>query len=247
MSGKVAAVDRRHVVRRQRFQGQGVVPVIEVALVPLKAPHRPEGVRGALEKLARGNVTKVIRSEIRQQRKPYVGGRGAVRDDGDRMLLVIVRRQPVVFLGDKGLEECPRPAREPLEENDLLRAQPGRPRLEWPAEPPGDGGSGEPQAQHRRSDGQRGGLRPCKVNRDARGDGRRNPHRSPGAYQIAETTGIRIASALALDFARRTPLQQPAPREQQAHPGTRYGAGAEPGFEREAGQRKGRLCELAAG
>jgi hypothetical protein len=45
-----------------------------------------------------------------------------MRDDGDRLLLVVVGRQPVILRTDEGLEECPGLAGRGAQESDLIRA-----------------------------------------------------------------------------------------------------------------------------
>jgi hypothetical protein len=119
--GQVAAVHGRNVARRQRLERARVVPVEEVPLVALHRAHRREGIGGALDQLARRDVAEVVRREVRQQRKSHVGGRRAMRDGRDRMLLPVVRGKPVVLGADEGVEEGPRPPCEPAQVQRLRR------------------------------------------------------------------------------------------------------------------------------
>ena len=96
MAGEVPAVHRRNVARRQRLQGLGVVPVVEMPAVPLQASHRGERIGAALDERARRDVAEVVGGQIRQQRQADVGRRSAVGDRRDAILLVVVRGQPVV-------------------------------------------------------------------------------------------------------------------------------------------------------
>ena len=113
VAGEVAAVDRRDVERRQRLERSRVVPVVEVARggAPGSASCRARS-RCARSAAPAVMIAEVVRRQVRQQREAHVGRRGAVRDDRDRMLLVVVRRQPVVLRADEGLEERPGLARE---------------------------------------------------------------------------------------------------------------------------------------
>ncbi len=107
MACKVPAVHRRNVGRLQRFQRLRIVPVVEVASVPLQGLHRAECIRRALDELPGRNVAEVVSGQIREQRKPHVGRRRAMPDHGNGMLLIVIRRQPMIFRTDERLEERP--------------------------------------------------------------------------------------------------------------------------------------------
>ena len=76
MAGKVAAVHAGNVERQQGFEGSGIIPIEEVAVVSIEAPHGIEGVLRAPQELANRQVAKVARGQIGQQRQPHVRGRG---------------------------------------------------------------------------------------------------------------------------------------------------------------------------
>ena len=141
MAREVSAVHRRNVERWQRLQRLRVVPVVEVTLVPFQGCHRVECIRRALDELSGRNVAEVVRGQIREQRKPHVGRGRAMRNHGNRMLLIVIRWQPVIFRTDEGLEERPGLARNLLQKNDLVGRQPCFTAGERPADPPGDGGA----------------------------------------------------------------------------------------------------------
>ena len=60
MTGQVAAVHRGDVPRLERRERPGVVPVVEVAAVPLHRRHRLERARGAVDEPARRDVAEVV-------------------------------------------------------------------------------------------------------------------------------------------------------------------------------------------
>ena len=107
MAREVPAVHRRDIGRQQRFQRLRVVPVVEVASVPFQRFHRVERIRRALDELSGRNIAEVVRGQIREQRQSHVGRRRAMRDHGNGMLLIVIRRQPMIFRTDEGLEERP--------------------------------------------------------------------------------------------------------------------------------------------
>ena len=59
--------------------------------------------------------------QIRQQRKSHVRRRRAMRDNGGRVLLIVIRRQPIVLRADEGLEEGPGFSGKLLEKDGLVR------------------------------------------------------------------------------------------------------------------------------
>jgi hypothetical protein len=97
-------------------------------------------VGGALDERTRGQVPEVVRREVREERKPHVRGRAAVREPDGGMLLEIVRGQPMVFRADVGLEEGPGPAREVSKEERLVDGELGFATDDGTADPPRDGG-----------------------------------------------------------------------------------------------------------
>ena len=124
MACEVPAVHRRNVEGRQWFQRLRVVPVVEVALVSFQAFHGVECLRRAFDELSGRNVAEVVSGQIRQQRKAHVGRRRAMCDHGNGMLLIVIRRQPMIFRADEGLEERPGfPGKLPQKEG-LIRRQP---------------------------------------------------------------------------------------------------------------------------
>ena len=69
-------------------------------------------------------IAEIVCGQIREQRKSHVGRRRAMRDHGSGMLLIVIRRQPMIFRADEGLEERPGfPGKLPQKEG-LIRCQP---------------------------------------------------------------------------------------------------------------------------
>ena len=186
------------------------------------------------------NVAEVVRGQIREQRQSHVGRRGAMRDRGDRMLLIVVRRQPVVFRADEGFEERPGLARNLPEKKDLIGRQPRFAARERPADPPGDRGGGKPEEQYRPGHRQRGRLRCRQIDRRGRGDDGRDPHRPAGGEEApcgssrsGSPDGFHSSSRLRVTSIRPS-VRTIASRLKNAS----YG---------QAGERKRRLSEVPAG
>ena len=234
---QVAAVHGRDVGRQQRLERPGVVPVVEVAPVPLQRAHRGQRIGRALDQSAGRNVAEVVRRQIREQRKPHVGRRGAVCHPGGGLLLIIVGRQPMIFRADECLEERPRPACTFPQEDGLAGRQAGCAVSERPAHPPRNNRGEQPQAQDRPGHEQRG--RPCHRQMDQRGAGNRHgdPHRA------AEAGEVRAA----VRFAGGRPLQQPGSGDEHPPRRAHDGIEAEAGLVGETDERECNLGEAPAG
>ena len=177
LTRQIAAVDRRNVSGRQRRQRARVVPVEKMAAMPLQRLHRAQRIGRAGEKLPGRLIAEVVRRQIGEQRKPHVGRRRAMRDDDAAFLLHVVRRQPVVFRIDVGLEKSPRLAREPAQKLRLTERQILAARRKRPADPPRQRGRHQPQQQNRRGNPQRRDVH-CRHHRPRQHrDRRRDPHR----------------------------------------------------------------------
>ena len=107
MTGEITAIHRRNIERDQWFQRLRVVPVVEVSLVPFQGFHSPERVRRTFDEVSGRKIAEVVGGQIRQQGQSHVGGRGAMRNDGNGMLLIIIRRQPMVSRSNECLKESP--------------------------------------------------------------------------------------------------------------------------------------------
>src|ERR1700694_3345776 len=110
--------------------------------------HRPQRIAGPVDKLAGSDVTEVARRHVGEKRQAHVGGGSTMSDSRYRVLLKVVRRQPMIFGTDKGLEERPRPACGLSQKEYLVTGQPGTAADQGPAYPPGDGRRGGPQQQY---------------------------------------------------------------------------------------------------
>ncbi len=207
MAGQIAAVHRRDVSRVQRAQGLRVVPVVKVAAMAFQAGHAGQAVGGAFEQLPGRDVAEIVRRQIGQQRQPHIGRRGAMRQRGGAVFLVIVRRQPVVIRADESLEISPGLARDAAKIVRLFGAQARHAARQRQAEPPGDGGGEQPEQQNRPGQRQRGRIHHRQPAR--RGDGQHGRERHGAQY------GERIVAAGRVLIAGGLPFQQPLLREQQ--------------------------------
>ena len=153
-AGEVAAVDRRHKARCERRQGQRLVPIQEMAGVFFEAIERVEHVADAGGQAALVDEAEVARGEGGEEAHRDVGGRGAMGDPGVGDLLVIVRRQPMVFGPGKALEVAPKScapgagkpgARHRSTPSDATRPA-GSANTRWPARQATPRGRGTPSA-----------------------------------------------------------------------------------------------------
>ena len=208
MAGKVAAVHRRDIERRQRRARLRVVPVVEMALVPLELRHRVERIGRTQDELARRNVAEVVGGEIREQREAHVRRRRAMRDDRDRMLLIVVGRQPPVVRTDERLEERPGPSRERAQEGHLPGGQSRFAPRERAAHPPCDAGRDEPQQEDRRRHGQCRRNRCRQQDRRRGGDHRGDPHRLDGGDDPLTPAGIAGTATIGVHAREGRPFQQ---------------------------------------
>src|SRR6266436_6586841 len=79
-----------------------------MATMTLQSFHRPERILRAFDELSCRDVPKVICRKIREEGQAHIRRRCPMTDDGHRIFLKVVWRQPVIFGTDERLEECPR-------------------------------------------------------------------------------------------------------------------------------------------
>ena len=211
MGREVAAVHRRNVGRNERRKRLRVVPVIEVATIPLQRLHRAQCVRRAQNELSGRKIPKVMRRQVGEQRQPHIGRRRATRDRDRRLLLHVVRWQPVVVRTHIHFEIRPRAACKLAQEMHLLERQLRAAPHERAAHPPGDCGRGRPKQQDGAGDRQRHGFGCGQADPRERGDCRGDPHGAVGRKHVRA-----IAFQPALHLARSIPFEQATLRDQ--HP-----------------------------
>ena len=78
-----------------------------MTLMTCQAGHGRERICGAFNEGPGRNIAKIVGGQIGKQCQPHVGWRGAVRNHIKRLLLIIVRRQPMIFWTDEGFEKRP--------------------------------------------------------------------------------------------------------------------------------------------
>ena len=209
MAGEVPAVHGRHVAGLERAEVARVIPVVEVAPEALEAPHRLEGGLEPCEHVQAAEPAEVARGDRRQQIEPDIRGRRAMRDDGLRVLLEVVRRQVMVGGTHEGLEEPPRAARGGAEGPGVRgRRLWYRRQARRPTHPSGHEGREAPQQEERRGD--HGAVRPRQRHqRPARdGEDRRAAHAPVHAGDLA--------GHVRLGLRRRRPFEQPPAGQIQA-------------------------------
>src|SRR3990170_6391354 len=148
MSSKIPTVHRRNVGGEQWFQRLRVVPVVEVAPVPFQSFHCVECIRRAFDELSCRNVAKVVSGQICEQGKSHVSRRRAMCDPGNGMLLIVIRRQPMIFRACERFEERPGLSGNLTEKAGLFVRQLCYTASERPADPPDDGRGGKPDAKY---------------------------------------------------------------------------------------------------
>ena len=203
---EVPAVHGRDVCGRQWFQRERVVPVVEVAAVPLQGFHGAECIRRTLDQSSGRKITEVVGGQIGEERKPHVGRRRAMRHHTHGMLLIVIRRQPMVFWAHERLEERPRLSRQHPKKDGLISRQPRLAADERSADPPGDGGRGKPGGQYGPSDCQCGRPEEHQIDKHSQGSDGGDPHPLVG--------GNDVRGARAIGVARRIPLQESSAHDQ---------------------------------
>ncbi|OQA80543.1 MAG: hypothetical protein BWY31_03992 [Lentisphaerae bacterium ADurb.Bin242] len=192
--------------------------------------HAVQGIGRAFNKTAGRDGSEVVCGQIRQQREPHVGGRCAVSDDRDRILLIVVGRQPMVFRADEGLKERPRFPGGPAQKPNLCRGQCFTAADKRPAEPPGDCRRRKPEDQDGRRNGQQLRLRQHHCNHCGNGCARRRPHGPvcPG----------KSAAVIRIVMVERIPFEQFLMRDQHPPGRTKNCIKTEKRFVRQACERK---------
>src|ERR1019366_4884610 len=119
MADEVSAINHRNVHRYERPERTRVVPVVEVTAMPLHFFRRPERFLSSVQQASDGTVTEVVRGQIRQQRHSDIGRARSCCNGPRRMLLEIVRWEPIFLLGDERFEIPPGPAADLPQESAL--------------------------------------------------------------------------------------------------------------------------------
>ncbi len=112
MTGEVAAIDSRDVLRQEWFESLSVVPVEEMTV---QATQLRKGCKRQLlsfDQFERADVTEIARRVIAEEQQADVCRRSAMRDDWRGIFLKVVGWDPVVFRAHKSFKEAPRAARD---------------------------------------------------------------------------------------------------------------------------------------
>src|SRR6185295_18950946 len=97
----------RHVLRHQRQESSGVIPVEEVTVKAIQPLHRREAELEAFDELQRAYVTEIAGRGSGEQQHSDISRRGSMGEHGFGIFLKIVRCKPVVFFSDESLKELP--------------------------------------------------------------------------------------------------------------------------------------------
>ncbi|MNB96792.1 hypothetical protein D3C81_405540 [compost metagenome] len=223
MAGQVAAVYSGDVAWWQRRQGFGVVPVQEVAAMARQLVQRIEGEGGTFSDRAQLQIAEIPRRQIGQQGQADVGWRGAPRHHQRRMLLDVVRWQPMILLAHPGLEEGPGTPRQPAKECPLRNGKLGHARGRWSAQPRHQRGRKGPRQQQ----GQ--GKRQC-LRTHAGHHGYQHERQQRGRCHHPPFRAA-VAAKAALDFAGGVPLQQVTACDDHAPKRAQHGVTGQQRFE----------------
>ncbi len=112
---------------------------------PAQTLHRIERRAAALQCFPAQDVAEVIGRKVGEQRHSDVGWRSALRGALDRVLLMIVRRQPILIGSDESIEEAPRPARECTQEQRFVAFELGDGLFRRPVQPLNEQRQRQPQ------------------------------------------------------------------------------------------------------
>src|SRR2546430_17063771 len=108
-----------------------------------------ERLRRAFNELSSRNVTEVIRGQVGEQRESHIGRRSPMRDHGNGMFLIVVRRKPMILRTDELLEERPGLSGKLPEKDSLVSRQISFAPSDRLADPPRDRRGSTPEAQDR--------------------------------------------------------------------------------------------------
>ena len=240
-SDEVAAVHGRDVAGRQRSQALGVVPVEQMAFVPLEALDRRERRVDPRRELVAADEAEVVSGERRQQPHADVRRRGPVGHPGLRRLLEVVGGQAVVVGSHEGLEVAPGVAGDAREERAVLGGEIDLRLRRRPAEHVRDERRGGPEREHRQRDGPGGGTRQSHQGEAGDRDQRARDH-------LAHEGARAVARVPALGAGRgRLPLQQPPLRGRQPDQRHADRVHALPGLARGERELQARLSQRGAG
>ena len=165
-------------------------------------------------------------------------------DSRYRVLLKVVRRQPMIFGTDKGLEERPRPACGLSQKEYLVTGQPGTAADQGPAYPPGDGRRGGPQQQYGKRNEARSGHGDRDADRRGDSDRWRDPHEPKGRVEVRPTAACHRLIGFSIDLPRRAPFEKPAMSDQHPKQRAQDCVEAQIGLVRQTRQREQHLTEM---
>src|SRR3990172_353375 len=129
-------------------------------------------------------------------------------EPGNEMLLIVIRRQPMIFRADEGLEKRPGLSGKLPEKKGLVSRQPCSAASERSADPPRDNRGKKPEAQYGPGRCERRRPRTSQVDHRGNGNDRGDPH-GPVSSKEACTAGTP-------GVVRRIPFKQTLVRYQHS-------------------------------
>src|SRR5487761_2350800 len=111
MTGKISAVDRRHVFRFEWTKITRVIPIKEVSPEPLQSGHRTNRFFQSLNGRRNAEPAEIPRGKHREDIEAQICRRGPVCEHRLGLLLKIVWRKHMVVRRHEGLKEMPSAAR----------------------------------------------------------------------------------------------------------------------------------------
>ena len=107
MARQIAAVYGRNILRIKRRERRRVIPIKKMPLKFFELTQRGKAQFKPLDGFEQAYVTEIARRASRKQQQSHIGRRGAMRDDGTRVFLKIIGRQPMVCISDESFKESP--------------------------------------------------------------------------------------------------------------------------------------------
>src|SRR5438093_746377 len=158
-------------------------------------------------------------------------------DNGGRILLKVIRRQPMIFWANECLEEGPSFSRQRVKESSLSGTKTRSTGSPWLADPPHPERREEPKAQYGYSLPERTWSCERQIDCQRCSNGRADPH-GPAQRNDAR-------AAITVKTIRRIPFQKPFVCDEHSNVCSRNGTEAEKGFVGKTGERKYSLLQAA--
>ena len=231
MPGQISAIHTGDVLGFEGLQANGVVPVVEMAAVQL---HLSQSLKRRFEPLYGffgADPAQVACAQIRQQAQANIRWRGSVGHHRLRVFLKIVRRQPMIHIGQEFLEEAPGtpgngPQRVKMIHGDGFNVL----RRRRQTDPTRDRRSSNPQQRKWNCR-----LQCVRAHQPNRGGRRQRQHHAPG-HALVDPGELKIHGVAGLRGSH--PLQHAPMGDKHAHQRAHNRVTHQPGLIRHKSQRQ---------